>query len=630
MVILMMSNHPRKDPIMPAGYLKEVTTRLHHSRLLWATPSAIRQRDHVVENQSYELLPGIASLTPEYARFMRGFVDTLNTEIPVSEDNLGISDHRSVPSDWNNLLNMSGTWMNPLPAPNVDNRLTAAKGFKSRRHEEIANELIDAVFEQWTPRDAYHIARKSSTGFANFDFEEETKLDIVAHTFTLVPEIAAAIRNDKLEELARDTGVVIGYKVSRRRQPNRIVYHEGVLRSKPREAPTFNSLYVEKGRHPTADAILPDFPGFFAMRPRPVYGLSATVNYIMAAFMTPFRSHYLREYSHTFKHTGAEDLERKLRGKLVVGVDAHEFDHQFPSFFFDHVMDRLEDVKIHSDMIELFRHAWRAPAYVPETVVGGGRGGYWTGDPFRKADACMEWGLPSGVAYNPDMGKLFGTFYILCLYDDLLHDVLEVGVKRILKGEHSPYSILNMGDDCLLLTESMAVREKLVDALQGKGHAASPYIELEIESPITFLGMNVSDAGLGTIKVYPNVISSMTNWWTKERAINSAHRKYWGIGYQERKKLFLQCPEGAHAYEIQDRALKKYFKMDVDATIADRASFESRSMSVGTEADMLFLDNPDVIHYKVDVADLSPQIREDNLLGVPTTVIEDRLSAFAL
>jgi hypothetical protein len=229
------------------------------------------------------------------------------------------------------------------------------------------------------------------------------------------------------------------------------------------------------------------------------------------------------------------------------------------------------------------------------------------------------------------------TSYII-MADDYFHNVLEVGIDSILRGEHMWFKTLNMGDDALIMTDNTDFYNHLTSLLDGKGGLArpidneaenrlkqsrpSPYHIIEKEDGVTFLGNVVSRLDDGTYKVYPNIVSDVVNWWVPERGTDSKSREYWAIGYEYRKLVFAKHPSYSKVREIEERVFYKHFKT-LPSIIARKYRKEPEVSLIGASfADISVATDPSKLHCLFDEDEIDPAIVQQYVSTIPREVTD--------
>lgn len=601
------------SPIFTA---KEV---VDHTKQCVVDPDLIQTADmasklvQAAKDRPHAHLPGDEVGSEKWKKWINLLHERLTMEVPPSETSDGICDSRGVPNNWNTLYSIPGKPMRPQGYPLCSNKSNIpVDGFKTQRHEDILRELIRRMIgDKWEPQSGYEISRKSGSGFplATFDIEEKISM---LHTLAKEwPFFYKLFEADDLRTIAKRFKVVFCYLISRRNQNDKIDIEKGVKdRSSPSvgQAAGFEAGMLISGRE--AD----DIQGFFRTRSRVVYAGSGALNYFFSALWQPLRDNYLSKFAFTWKHTGAEQLEDKLKGWLPIGVDASQFDQNFPTFVAEVIFDELRAV-FQDSIVDVMRTTWFQPAFCPSPVEGHPEQWAFFGHPFDKSTFKLERGLPSGIAYNPDFGKIWGTAYLLMMLDDRYHDVLEFGVDKILLGQHPAYALLNQGDDALILTKTQETKQQMIDMLNSG--EASPYINLEVESPVTFLGWVVTYNG-SIYKVLPNIISMVVNFVANEHPVGHplderGHRKHWGLGVESWFEVFGLCPEYDKVRKILDSVTAEVYGRTLTAIAEPYARLSKEVLQVsGLSLDEArFLEKPERRFYSVDKNKIRQPIMDD-------------------
>lgn len=574
-------------------------------------------------DKHHEIVPDLVVGTDKWADLVKDLIKRLNDGVKPSESIDGVCDERAVVGDWNTLASEPGKPMQPLGYPICDNTESGlAQEFQSERHAAIFDALLETMFGQrWRPQNGYQISAISTSSIPEDEYDVEVKIDRFTMIAKHVKQIMELWRADKLREIAERFKLVFTYFISRRNQNDTVVGGEVKARTAPSagQAAGYEDGMLIAGRTGS-------IKGFWRTRSRVVYAGPGPLNYFLSCIWQPIRDYYLNTFAFTWKHTGRADLQRKLTGWLTVGVDASQFDQNFPDFIAQRIFNFLK-TKMDEDVVEMHRIMWNAPAYCPSPVEGQPDQGVWFGHPFKKDTFRAVRGLPSGIAYNPDFGKIWGTAYVLFIYDDLFNDVLEVGLPTILRGEHPAYGVLNMGDDAVMLTKSPEVRSLLIEKL--KSGEASPYIKLDVELILKFLGMVPTYNGV-SYQVHANIISMVVNFICHEHSIGHprdefGHRKHWALGVEAWAEVFGECPE----YEKVRTIIESVFLRHMGKTLSQIAkpyaelSKDVLGVSGLNDAEARLLDKPSRRFYSVDMDDIRPQILDTIVRTIDPLTIEE-------
>lgn len=565
-----------------------------------------------------EILPNVWTDSRRTHLYLEKLAERLNQLDEVAIDDHGLASANGLVSDFNRLRNLTGFGMQPLTIPTLDNTKLRedyglASSFVSPRHETIFNELVESMFGAARP--ASLVIRKSaSSTFPEFSTEMEVKRAHLLSSLQNSRDIANLTSRGDFKRLLHKYNVVYAYYVLTRSQPDSVFIKDGQWQSKPREVASLDYAWSsgEIGERYIADKRCFDrsgnlIDGFFAMRRRTVWGLSGSVNYLLAAVFSQFREHYLNEFAFTWKHRAADDIRGKLqRFSYYYAADVKQHDQFVADWLVQHWFTRLED-KIRDDVLTIAKTAYGAPYYQP-AIFDNSDYGLWSGSPLDVTSFGNKYGLPSGIAYNPDIGKLGMTFIYLTMLDECYHDVLEAGIDSILRGKHS-YAILDASDDVVIACSD----SRFVDLMlkkQSSGESASPYMVIEPEKGAAFLGNLLVRTSTGELDVVPNIVSAVVNFLAPERGINAALRGNWAVGWFERQNYYAAAPLFEEVYQVIADVSKRHLGMtitDMARNLKQHSNFDVTSLY--TAADRSFLLNPDSIYYKISINDLSPFLR---------------------
>lgn len=287
----------------------------------------------------------------------------------------------------------------------------------------------------------------------------------------------------------------------------------------------------------------------------------------------------------------------------------------YPRFFTDTLLEHFESV-LNEETVEMMRLAYFSPFFSSSTYRGI-PDPKWMGNPFLSSNFIIYPGLPSGLAMNTENGKFGGTGTVLCILDKIFGDTLS-RMDDVLKGEHPLYGILNQGDDTIVM---FAREEDMLKYKRLIGDRKNPsYFYLQEEKAFSFLGNLGASDEKGNFRLIPNVQSFIVNWMCPERSASSEVRKYFYIGWDERRKLYSAA---GRAYQSVESAMEKHFydvfKFDIHAYARFMKGIPIAS---GSEIDNLVMQNPDLLHYRFTPEDISPELADQLVSVVPEDLAE--------
>lgn len=582
------------------------------------TPGFRRRMGRKYRSSGLQVYPGFMSDDPRFLRAMSDLAARLSN-IPVNIDASGVLGPEAVPGDFRQLLTVAGHGMTPVSVPPVTNEpireeLHLLRDFATPRDREIFDGLVTAMFARTAPS-SVPIRRAASTGAPDYMADMPKKKRELRAILGDVDTFLDMVHSGKLLDLFVEFNSPIVHTIGIRTQADKVTLENGRLISKPREVNdelAARSGFKEGRRFPADKRVFVDsneVAGHFAGRRRTVYGTSFGPNYLMAAICAQWRAVYLEDFAFTWKHRTPDQILGKMRKyRAVVGFDVKQFDQTVPEFLIDAMVEsigRYTDPRVCS----LIKLLFKAPYIVPYPWDEG-RGEYdfdplFGGDPFDVGCFDNLNGLPSGIAINPDTGKLMMMFQYLVALDRYHGDVLEVGIDVILRGEHSRYAALNMGDDCVLLVDDRNFAEWFRTSWKD---ANAAYFALEEERPISFLGNVPYRDDAGDLQLAPNVISFLVNWLVPEHGIDHASRvRFWAVGERERRVHYARAPMYPEVKNALEDAFQTHCSFSPSAVAEEAFSSQRRLMTLSTW-DALVLQNPDYLHYRVDPSDISPEV----------------------
>lgn len=602
----------------------------HAWRAITSTKGFTRRMSAKRRNRGVMLYPGIMSDDRSTLRMTRTLASILSQGQTLATNDDGTLGPEAVPSDFYQLLTVPGYGMNPISVPPVNNEMIRSNlklhdGFLTTRDRQIFDSLVKMMFARSAPAPV-GIRREASTGAPDYVNDMVKKKHELRFALENMDRYLDLIKKDKLLELYVEFNSPIVHTTGERTQADKVEARDGSFYSKDREVNdelAARTALKEGRRFPADKRVFKDgaeIAGHFAGRRRTVFGTSFVPNYILATFCSSWRKVYLDDFAFTWKHrTEDEILSKMKRFTHIVGFDVKQFDQSVATWMIDAFVDELGKY-VDEGVSKLVSLMFKAPYIVPYPWIDGTSeeafNPLYGDDPFAASSFKMEVGLPSGIAINPDCGKLFMTWQYLVVLDRYHKNVLEIGVDTILRGEHDQYGLLNMGDDCVLLVNDANFAQWFRD-----GGYANPYFLLEEEKPISFLGNVPYRNERGELKLTPNIVSYLVNWLVPEVGIDHPRRRnFWAIGERERRVHYATAPAYPRVHEAFEKCFRDEFGVS-PASITMEAFEQQRRLQNLSTWDTLVLQNPDYLHYKVSEDMISPEILDIIItsLGVEET-----------
>lgn len=544
----------------------------------------------------------------------------LNDAFPVDVLPSGFAGPTTIPGNFNALLNVTGCGMDPLPIPVTNNAALIAKdGLRSTIRDEDApylKELIRLFFGHAVPSNL-HIRKAASTGFPYFTNDVQYKklatLKILWNIDEWLDMMAGP--SSGLQGALAEYHSILLYAIQERQQPNAIIRDaKGCLSSKSRITPTEKEARSGDFSGGTiADMTVHDehgnpIPGHFAMRRRDVFGGNGPVNYVLTAIMNSFRDVYLSRFAFTYKTRDRHDKQRKIAPyAYVIGSDVKTMDKMIPEWFTSFVMNELPKY-LDERVVKVMNRLIRAPYVVPSPWVrtSPDYDPVFGDSPLRDTSFTMHVGLPSGIAFNPDWGKLWMTFVYMILYKDIGAIYSTRDLEPLLRGLNKEHALQDMSDDAAFLTNSAIIAKRLQNP-------KSPYAVLEVETPVIFLGDVYCEVD-GKKEVYPNPITYVVNAMCREDSIDRQPVQAWGEGVLARMQVYSHNPIFRDLNAIYEETVRKH--TGVNPTLLARALAKQQRFN---DVDALVRMSPGVLHYKVDPKDVSPEVLDELVSTIPAT-----------
>lgn len=605
-------------------------------RRLFDVKSNHRSLFRVTRNQRQCVAPdlhgdgGVWSDDPRYHRVLLRCAEQLSSSYVPNVDEEGFSDHRAIVSDFQSLRNPAGYYMNPISIPLENNEvlvdtLGLATGFLSARDEKIFNELHQYMFRTVVPA-PLTIRKTASSGAPYFEASLAAKKEPLAVMNSYSSDILARFGAGDLVGLYDDYGLFFATYMGVRTQPDSFILKDGRLVPKPREVndEEFVRSGGRQGRRFDADKSVHRsdgsvVAGLAANRRRSVYAYPSMYNYWLTQFFTVLRAHYLEDAAFTFKHRSPKEIVEKLRGfRSVRGYDVKQFDQSVQGWLLTSFVNSFSGF-LREEVLFFFDKVLKQPIFMPHPQVLNAKGydedphefNPCFGDPGDLATFTRTVGLPSGIGPNPDIGKFIMTFAYLCLFDRHFGDVLETGARRILRGEHDRYALLDMTDDAVIAVNDDSFWQTVANVTKEPF-----YVKIEAEEGISFLGNIIYKDHGGQLAATSNVVTFLRNRLCPEHGVQHWSRKdFAGTGWFEGKKHYSSAPLFGEVWNQFDEIWRQEVGESIDVRFKLMLEAERhRGVPSLSEIDIAVRENPDKLYYRYSIEEVHPWVL-DKLVG---------------
>lgn len=596
-------------------------------KALLATDEAKKRVKRSFPSKFHHVLPGLYSGDPKFHAMLRDLSDMLDDRIDHTPVNL-FAPPSGVAASFSRIRTASGTLGTPAGHVLYDNEIKRKHDLKITRETpldwelELLHELLDAMFEYADYR-SLKVAAKSSQGLPKVSFDKDEK---VRDAMNLLAEgnfdkfLRATVRREG-ERILNEHGVAYVYLQNYRGSAD--------VWGKERKTPDLEYAVSggKEGQLLLVDKTvigLDGIPveGIQANRPRLVMGMNNPINIAISAWRAGTANYYLNEYKFTWKHQGLESIEEKLNAYYsefpdaqVVGVDVGQFDASVMTWLRKEIYNYCRGRYISDEYAEMILQAAFAPVLQPET--GDGLGPVLHGNPL-KLETLPAPGLLSGFDMVSPEGKICNVWQALCLVGHMMGvEYIRGNVRKFLKG-HLNIRILNAGDDGLMMFPNKNLSEKYF----SEEIMSQSFFKIEAEAALQFLGFVFTRTGTG-VKGYNNAISYVLNTLCPERAWDSKLRTFFNIGLIEREKVYANNPSFELIQDCMDVAFKRRLNFSW-RSYRDRMidEYKHNVPELLSDADREFVMNPDIIHYKRDVEDVSDHLVAEMYESIPRSHYE--------
>lgn len=558
----------------------------------------------------------------EMLAFTEELGSALTDNHPVDVLPSGFAGETAVPGNFHAVRNVAGYLSDPLPLPLLDNKnFISDMGLLSDiRSEDVPylKKVIQLFFGHVAPA-PLHIRKGASTSFPYFTTDNQYKKMSAIKTLHNADHFLGLMTGDKanLKQGFADYHSLFLYALHERLQPDSVSEVNGKFQAKSRLAASPEESRMGKTGSLAIDSSVSKdgmrIDGHFSMRRRVVYGMSGVPNYFLAAIMGCHRSVYLKRFASTYKTRGPKDKEDKVeRFKYVVGSDVKSMDTTLPKWFFDFLLSELGnywDERLVTFLSRMLKSSFVSPP--PSKYTGADYNPLFGPDPLSGTFE-LNAGLPSGIAINPDLGKLWMSFVYIILFKDSGAISSPDEIEAFLAGKNPNHGMLDMGDDATLMTNSPSVRDKLAKA-------SSPYAVLEPETPVIFLGDVFSEKG-GRNRAFPNPLTFIVNMFGRENSIDTMDPIRYAEGYLARRQHYSSTPIFAEINHTFESLARKHLGVNpyiIAKSIARQQKF--------ADPDAILRDNVHYLHYRVDPADVSPELLDELVATIPASDFYDSI-----
>lgn len=562
-------------------------SKIYDENKKFASRMGMRHRNHGIM-----VFPDLMSDSPSMLKFRK----ELHTALQASEWQAHggeLSQNSLITGSWDALLSVAGYVMAPTANGMESNDhlikdLKLPRGFLKPEHLVIMRELAHVMFGE-AKLSSMSFKKSSSSGFPYFSADVLLKEKLWEHgSAVLLANLGKSLKPTEFLKYSVPTFYITGART----QP------EGL---KPR--------FVWDGYQFVPSDKSTPFDGFHTMRHRLVYAGAGAANYAINGVFTSIRASYYSRLEKTYKVRFPQDIvDRFEKFSSLITVDVSNYDTTIQDWMFDALLKILVEEELFDPVfVSLLRSMLGGPS-ASQSPYPLEMSKQWptVGDPYDDATYTMTKGLMSGIAVVSDFGRFFMTWNLLSMLNDVTGDVIG-NVDRYLKHQMPLAAFSNSSDDNFI---GCVTEELMTKWLGTRDKPRATYFDVRAEDYLVYLGTQYYRQN-GRLHHVPNLQSWLVKWQCPEHSISldgkGNNRRYWKDGWFGRNSLYDYHPQFRDLYQLTDSVFKKHHSMSLRDTVLQGTQAPDVSYTL-TEADKIYLDNPDSIHYKIDINDVSPEL----------------------
>lgn len=498
-----------------------------------------------------------------------------------------------ITGSWDPLLSIAGYVMSPTANGMVNNDhlitdLNLPRTFMKPKHRLIMAEVARVMFGS-AKLSSMSFKKSSSSGFPYFSSDVMLKEKLWEHgSAVLIANKGKMLKPTEFLKLQVPTFYITGARTQPEGLKKRMVWD--------------GYSFVE------SDKSTP-FEGFHTMRHRLVYAGAGAANYAINGVFTSVRASYYSRLEKTYKIRYPQDIaDRFEKFSSLITVDVSNYDTTIQDWMFDNLLQILVEEELFDPVfVSLLRAMLGGPSasQSPYPLEMNKR---WptVGDPYDDSTYEMRKGLMSGIAVVSDFGRFFMTWNLLSMLDDVTGDVLG-NVERYLTHQMPLAAFSNSSDDNFI---GCVTEELMIKWLGTREKPRATYFDVRAEDYLVYLGTQYYREN-GRLKFVPNLQSWLVKWQCPEHSISldgkANNRRYWKDGWFGRNSLYDYHPQFRDLYQLTDSIFKEYHHISMRDVVLQGTQAPDQTYTL-SEADKIYLDNPDSIHYKIDINDVSPEL----------------------
>ena len=317
----------------------------------------------------------------------------------------------------------------------------------------------------------------------------------------------------------------------------------------------------------------------------------------------------LHLYPNVFITKGPDDLSLKVRGKYVVGTDTSQFDKGLNKEILDQY---LQVIGLHFKGTE---QEWDlfVKSHFPDLITA------WGGESvfIDSYDDSKGWYLLSGLSETTLLGHCCGLAVAMVILEDVFNYKWNKELLRKFLRWELDIKIKNKGDDTLWIFDKKEDKDLFLSSINME------FLEPQVANE--FIGLKTVEAEDGSVAdAIHDVIRSWFNFLNPESSANSPWRKCLWIGYEERSRS-IKHPFVSEIKEIIEETFIRHYGYSLHSAVMRTKSRCNMNYSTLNQDEIQFLQNPELVFYKVDPKNIRPEIFNQFFMPITPKDVSDAL-----
>lgn len=580
---------------------------------------------------------------PNYRDFMVDLTEKLSSRFSnvMSEGGLSLN---AGSNTFDQLLSVTGSAMKPRALPSVNRDESPYSSLLSDDLSEVDHKILDvldSILFEGVMKKVISERDGSSSGFPFFENTRSAKWPMMMRAQRDQTEIVRLSVGGHFDELLRKHGIVHMCYGGSRAQSESKAKKRAILHPLKLMEPSMSDAEAQ-GSLPYpefADKSFPPDERLIAKRIRLIFGPCAAANFICKMYVFPYMHYFKEKYAFANSVKGKSDLEAKLNGFRALFPRALDADIAHRQAYLDDVAGTQPGFKTmigdpvqfdnfaasrnvnnrfyarlsactSDDLAHFVRQVSNSAIFVPLTdaSVDDGIGPLVVGNPFdpdsnMKRFTLLQSGSSPTSFYSH---YLMWLVALRAMYAMGMKDVLNVDfVRKFMSGDAEVYRrtglFVLVGGDALLVHGLFDVVERFEEFALTTDKEGTHLILLDKSDNSEFFGFVLTLGDAGRVHAYYNLRSFAERTFSPEHSAYDRRRSDIAAGVSARLKLYADHPRFPELLTVLDELHVQHFGVTW-------TGYASSVIQYTNDADLIYLGNPESIHYMIDIEDVSPEL----------------------